>query len=396
MTRQGLCLILLVSLLCACNYPTKEAPSGASLIYTAAAETRQVQATLLAASPVASRTPLPWTPTAGSPSAPPTATPPPPATVTPPTPILPPTAGTAPPDCDQMGGENRALFVQDVTVPDGSQVQSGATFVKTWRLQNDGSCTWTSAYRLVYVGGDALGAPDELPLSPAPVAPGQIVDLSITFIAPRTPGKYTSQWKLSNAAGNTFGIERKADPFWVRITAVRSGGLAYDFVASASTAAWSSGATSEAMNPLTFGGSENDPNGAVSVRDAVLLETGAVSGKLLFTRPRPVPGGLVSGVFAPYTVKDGDVLRARLGFMLGSGGRCGGGRLVFQVGYQLQGKRYPLGEWRKTCDGRLLPIEVDLSSLRGQAVQFVLSVQSEGGEQDDLAIWNSPLIEPFD
>ena len=41
-------------------------------------------------------------------------------------------------------------FVADVSVPDGTTFEPGDTFVKTWRLQNRGTCTWTPEYRLVF------------------------------------------------------------------------------------------------------------------------------------------------------------------------------------------------------------------------------------------------------
>ena len=44
---------------------------------------------------------------------------------------------------------DRAQFVTDVTVPDGTKYDPGATFTKTWRLRNVGTCTWTTAYTMV-------------------------------------------------------------------------------------------------------------------------------------------------------------------------------------------------------------------------------------------------------
>ena len=35
-----------------------------------------------------------------------------------------------------------AQFITDVTVPDGAKYEPGATFKKTWRLKNIGTCTW--------------------------------------------------------------------------------------------------------------------------------------------------------------------------------------------------------------------------------------------------------------
>jgi len=43
-----------------------------------------------------------------------------------------------------------AAFVKDVTVSDGSLISPGSSFKKTWRLQNIGTCTWTSSYALVW------------------------------------------------------------------------------------------------------------------------------------------------------------------------------------------------------------------------------------------------------
>ena len=54
--------------------------------------------------------------------------------------------------CDQ------AAFIRDVTVPDGSPFAPGETFTKTWRLQNTGTCTWTTSnYTLVYVADNDFG-----------------------------------------------------------------------------------------------------------------------------------------------------------------------------------------------------------------------------------------------
>lgn len=33
-------------------------------------------------------------------------------------------------------------FIADVTVPDGSEVRAGSTFVKTWELRNAGTVAW--------------------------------------------------------------------------------------------------------------------------------------------------------------------------------------------------------------------------------------------------------------
>ena len=51
-----------------------------------------------------------------------------------------------------------AQFIADVTVPDGTTYTPGATFQKTWRLKNIGTCTWTTSYALIFDSGNQLGA----------------------------------------------------------------------------------------------------------------------------------------------------------------------------------------------------------------------------------------------
>ena len=69
-------------------------------------------------------------------------------------------------------GCDRAQFIADVTVPDGTSFAPGIGFSKTWRLKNVGTCTWTTAYALVFDTGEKMGGPDLVSL-PNTVTPGQ-------------------------------------------------------------------------------------------------------------------------------------------------------------------------------------------------------------------------------
>src|SRR5687768_12193921 len=80
-----------------------------------------------------------------------------------------------------------AQFVSDLTASDGAAFAPSAAFTKTWRLMNSGTCTWTTSYNLVWVGGDPLGAPLSVKL-PVDVPPGQIVDVSVSLTAPMVSG----------------------------------------------------------------------------------------------------------------------------------------------------------------------------------------------------------------
>jgi len=108
----------------------------------------------------------------------------------------------------------------DITIPDGTVLAPGETFTKTWRLENVGSCTWTYFYTLTFFSGNSLNAM-QTNLFTQKVESGDVVDLSVEMQAPQIPGVYQSNWMLSNAEGELFGIGRNRDaPFWVNIEVI--------------------------------------------------------------------------------------------------------------------------------------------------------------------------------
>jgi hypothetical protein len=112
---------------------------------------------------------------------------------------------------------NAAQFIKDVSIPDGARLEPRESFLKTWRLRNDGSCKWTADYDLVFVSGYRLGGDGVVPLTGS-VQPGETVDLTVRMAAPRGLGTYTGYWMLRDAEGDLFGVgEDGKGPFWVRI-----------------------------------------------------------------------------------------------------------------------------------------------------------------------------------
>jgi Ig-like domain from next to BRCA1 gene/SdrD B-like domain len=115
-----------------------------------------------------------------------------------------------------------ATFVKDVTIADNSLVAAGSAFVKTWRVRNDGSCTWgPGGFALVFTGGDHLGGPDQVPISSS-VAPGQTIDVSVSLVAPGQSGTYTSDWMLTMDGlpadlGPYLGVGTGNQPLFARI-----------------------------------------------------------------------------------------------------------------------------------------------------------------------------------
>ena len=112
---------------------------------------------------------------------------------------------------------NKVTYVADVTIPDNTVMTPGQEFVKTWRLRNDGDCAWTTAYALEFMEGEAMGFAGTQPLT-TQVEPGQETEISVTLIAPDTPGTYRSDWQISDEQGNFFGLGANADvSFYVQI-----------------------------------------------------------------------------------------------------------------------------------------------------------------------------------
>jgi hypothetical protein len=105
---------------------------------------------------------------------------------------------------------DRVKFVADVTVPDWTTFAPNAPFTKTWRLMNVGTCTWTTAYTLVFFSGNRMGAA-EINSLPSSVAPGGLIDLSLNLIAPATPNSYLSSWIFKNEKKVNFGVGANYD-----------------------------------------------------------------------------------------------------------------------------------------------------------------------------------------
>jgi hypothetical protein len=114
---------------------------------------------------------------------------------------------------------DNAAFVSDVTIPDGTQLSPGDVFTKTWRIQNSGTCTWTSDYAVAFANGSIMDATTPIALTVDTVLPGATVDISVGMIAPETVGQYTGYWRMQNASEVVFGVT-----FYVDILVTNSAG----------------------------------------------------------------------------------------------------------------------------------------------------------------------------
>lgn len=103
----------------------------------------------------------------------------------------------------------RSDFICDVTIPDGSELDQGEEFVKTWRIWNSGTVPWTGRYLTRQGGNPGPGSHS----SPARIAipdtaPGQSVDLSVPMRAALLPGTSASTWKMTDEDWRLFFPDR--------------------------------------------------------------------------------------------------------------------------------------------------------------------------------------------
>lgn len=179
-------LLMIFVLLTACA-PAQPAEPSPTPVDVAVVQTEAVQTVIAAVTQTAAALP---TETPGLP----TETPAPAATVTP-TPEDTPTATQV--IC------NNAIYVEDVTIPDETEINAGQRFTKTWKVKNTGACDWTRAYSLRYAFGERMSG--LITYLDGIVPADEEVDISVQLVAPQRPGTYRGYWVLYDNNGYTFG-----------------------------------------------------------------------------------------------------------------------------------------------------------------------------------------------
>ncbi len=317
-----------------------------------------------------------------TPPANPTATAQPPATATaiPPTPV-PPTATATPIPC------NWASFVDDISIPDHSKMTAATPFVKTWRIKNVGTCTWTTSYVVYFDSGNSMSGAATYNF-PNSVAPGQTVDISIPLVAPSSTGDYTGSWKFRAPNGDQFGVGPNGGvPVTVVISVInvptpKDPDTVYDFIGNFCAAEWrtNAGVISCPSAGLDF------KNGSIMRTYQPILEGGGTDDEgALITVPAVGGDGMIQGQFPSFLVHSGDHI---VGTLLCSGNKpkCD---VTFEIIAQEKGSSMfvSLGSWNKKFDKSVLPINIDISAFDGQKMIFYLKVYSNGDNTDDVAQW---------
>jgi len=105
---------------------------------------------------------------------------------------------------------NRATLVRHLSFPNNTSIVINNYFLKAWRIENTGTCTWTTDYKFVFASGDQMNAPTESLISQS-VAPGETVDIRILMQAPNIANTYTGSWMFSDSNGMRFGFGEMGD-----------------------------------------------------------------------------------------------------------------------------------------------------------------------------------------
>ncbi len=390
-----LVITIFVMLVSACGLLQPEQPviPDTGALYTQAAQTVIAQLTLASVVSTATPTSLPATETL----VPPTDTPEPTATPTEfptdtptatqvpptntPTPTSVPTRTPTPTPVPCLW----ARFVDDVTVEDGTEFTANATFTKIWLVRNIGTCTWNDEFDIVFDGGDRMG-PKVFDFPDGRVRPGESVELSAELSAPDDEGRHRSYWMLRSDRGVVFGFGEDAeDALSVQIRVVKPSGYAYNFVVNYCSARWRSNA-----GGLGCPGVKGDEDGFVLRVDKPEVEYDRLENEVaLWTQPANSRDGWIRGEYPEFNVEAGHRFKAVVG-CLSNSPKCD---VIFQLNYRVgDGDLQTLWERRETYDDSIAKVDVDLSSLGGQKVKFVLTVLANDSPKDDRAFWLVPRI----
>lgn len=333
------------------------------------------------------------------------------ATVTP--------SGATPTATPSISSCDRATFISDVNYPDGTVLSPNTAFTKTWSIKNTGSCTWTTGYKLVFASGEKMGGSDTNLTST--IAPNTTVSFSTNLTSPSTAGTYRGYWMLKNASNQIFGIGFAGDrPWWVEIavsgsatavpatltptpgagiatntpTPTATSSVVLDFTNPPSAAVWTSGA---ATAPVYDTGTDPNDNGVADKLTSVQVEnTTTINTPSLLMVPNNLTSGYIQGIFPAVLIHTGDKLQSTIGCQYNAT-NC---FVTYRIGYQIGSSAVTyFSDLHERYDGLSNTINIDLSSLNGQTVTFILRVVAQGSSTDtvitgasDRALWVAPRI----
>lgn len=121
---------------------------------------------------------------------------------------------------DALVEGDHSRFIQDVTIPDGSQVQVREEFVKVWEIMNAGNVLWRGRYlqrQDLPVSPSTCQTAERVPIGDT--LPNQRVMVSVRVTAPNEPTTCKIDWKMVDEQGRQFLPNSRPLYFLVHVVA---------------------------------------------------------------------------------------------------------------------------------------------------------------------------------
>jgi hypothetical protein len=90
------------------------------------------------------------------------------------------------------------------SLPKGYKAEPGEEIEQAWQIKNSGTCDWTGEFRITHIGGYDFENADSTKIRQR-VPAGSNAQISLLFVAPDSPGSYTSSWQMATPEGDGFG-----------------------------------------------------------------------------------------------------------------------------------------------------------------------------------------------
>ncbi|GII42436.1 NBR1-Ig-like domain-containing protein [Planotetraspora phitsanulokensis] len=100
---------------------------------------------------------------------------------------------------------DKSVFVGDVTIPDGTVMEPGQQFTKTWEIANIGTVPWHGRFlerAQLPADNGTCSTPSKVPIPDT--EPGAHVRISVTVMAPDSPGSCWVGWKMVDGEDHPF------------------------------------------------------------------------------------------------------------------------------------------------------------------------------------------------
>ncbi len=283
---------------------------------------------------------------------------------------------------------NKFAFVSDVTFPDGTMTLPYTTFTKSWYIQNIGTCTWNSGYKIVYYSGDKQGTAESFPLfsSDKITKTGESVVASVKLYAGESQDKtYTTYWAMQSDDGEVFnGGESQNIPLSSKFVV----GSEYNFYENLAGAI-----CSDDDGYFYCGSSDRSSGRGVAFYEGSPTVESNYAGQPAIVIGTPLTeGGTTRVSFGPVQVPLGTWLRASISCRPNAPLCNANVRLLVQVEGQTTQQ---VTETQEFNDGFTTEWNVELSDYgyHDQSLTYTFEVEAiGGGDLDDLIVIQLPRL----